>query len=120
MGSRTSKDPTAMQEVAVMQDTPLRVAHEPNGHELSCSALAGLRLSTVDQRVPFQSSASKAPCSSACVLSPMASDPTAKHAVADAQDTPENCSEIMRNGGLTGCKSDHVLPFQRSPIGIAE
>jgi len=100
---RLLKDPTAVHEI-------------DDGHEtaVSCTDLAppGYRVSSIDQRLPSQRSAS-------ITSKPVtAKNPTAVHDVGAAHETPVSWTAVVVSG--VGVRwSAHREPFQRSANGAA-
>ena len=102
--------PMAVQAVADEQDTPPKLLDV---------APAGLGMDWIDQRVPFQCSASVGPAGPAVlVLAP----PTAVQALADVHDTPLKLLKAAP-AGLGVDWIDQRVPFQRSasvsPLGLS-
>ena len=89
-----SYSPTAVQPLAEVQSTPLRM--------LAC-APEGLGVGWIDHEVPFQSSAR--------LSAPLA--PTAVHTLAEMHDTPERAVGAPPEG-LGVVSMDHELPFHAS------
>jgi hypothetical protein len=95
--------PTAMQLVALTQETPLRIDEVAPG---------GFGLGTIDQLPPFQRSIK------VLVVVLVEDEPTAKQLVVLAQDTPFNVATMFA-GSMTGLGwVDHAVPFQRSKSGL--
>ena len=98
-GAELSKPPTAMHDVADVQETPVSQLNP---------APAGFGVGSIAQVLPFQCSANVT-----SVPLPFTYSPTAKQETTDGHDTPLRTLDGAPAGSATG-GTVHVLPFQRS------